>query len=297
MRGALTTVAVGLVLALTACGSGTVTAPKPVAGVAPVPELIAQLPPELARTKVLPGASPMSTAPLYFLGEDAQTPTGLVIELIDNAAAHLGLTVEWRQIPYAGLVPAMSAGQVEVAGAQFSPTRTNLDAANIVTLYRSSTSLLTRTPDVGTFAEPLAVCGRALAVSRGSAPDLAVAKGLGEECGAAAQPPPTIQQFGSAGDAQVALRAGRVDAFVLSTASCQYAHDTYPQIFDIARKGEFSSRAAGVAFAKQGTALAELFRKAFQAGIDDGSSAQILARWGASDQSVPRAELNVPVGV
>lgn len=278
------------------CGTGTVSTEAPVPGVVPVPGLVAQLPADLADTRVLKGASPMSTAPLYFLGEDAQTPTGLVIDLIDNAAAHLGLIVEWRQVPYAGLVPAMSAGQVDVAGAQFSPTRSNLDAANVVSLYGSSTSLLTRTPDVAQYADPLATCGRALAVSRGSAPDLAVAQELGEKCTAAGRAQPEIRQFGSAGDAQIALRASRVDAFLLSTASCQYAHDNYPTVFDIAQKGAFSSRSAGVAFAKQDEALAQLFQQAFQAAIDDGTAATVLEKWGVADQAINRAELNVPVG-
>ena len=106
------------------------------------PALAELLPDDIRERGAVTAGSPLSSQPLYFRTGDTGEPTGLTVDFVATASAILGLRVEWLQLPYAGLPPALLSRKIDVAAAQFSPTPENLKAINVISLYRTATSVL-----------------------------------------------------------------------------------------------------------------------------------------------------------
>ena len=73
-----------------------------------------------AEDKLLVGTE-SSYAPFEFTNQDGKL-VGFDIDLTEAIAKELGLEVEWMQMPFDGLIPAMLTGQVDMAAASFTIT-------------------------------------------------------------------------------------------------------------------------------------------------------------------------------
>jgi polar amino acid transport system substrate-binding protein len=244
------------------------------------PALVKLVPGDLRSAGAVNGASSFTTPPLYTFAEDGRTPSGVLIQLVENAAARLGLKVSWSQIPYSGIVPAMDAGKVQISGSQFSVTPPNLKAANILSIYKNTVGLSVLARNKGSYGDLTGACGRTFAIIRGATIEPPALAKINTACRAAGRPPARSAAYAGSADAYTAVRARRADGFLDSLAAATYATKRTEGLFAVAFAGRFDLYESGFAIAKRRTDLAEAFRAAFQAAIRDGSYQKIMARWG-----------------
>ncbi|MEV5559266.1 transporter substrate-binding domain-containing protein [Nonomuraea wenchangensis] len=281
MRSKITTaVLVSLLgLAASACGGGGDAKPTQAAPAAQGDSALVELLPEdIKKSRVVKGGSSFTTPPLYTFEADGKTPSGVLIKLIENAAEHMGVTVEWSQIPYAGIIPGMNSGKIDISGSQFSATAANLEAANILSVYKNTVALVVPAKEKTSYTEGdlTGACGRDLAVVRGSTIEPPAVEKINTVCRDAGKPEAKSVPFGGAADALTAIKAGRVDGFLLSYASAVYDSEKSSGEFATVFGGQFEKYPSGFAIQKDQTRLAEAFRAAFDATIKDGSYAKIM---------------------
>lgn len=291
--------ALGL-LACSACtSSGEDTDAKAARGLPSVavdPKLRSVLPAGVRRSGTLTVASSFTTPPLYALGQDAETPTGIFVDLLENAGNHLGVKIKWRQIPFTGQIPALKSGKIDVAASQYTPNSSVLGAANIVGMIGSSLSLLIPAANPRRIANAGDTCGLRIALTRGAPDSLDVANDLKKGCRRAGRAVPSFTLM-DAGDARTALRSGKVDGYVLSTPSCLYARKTDPKTYGIALKGAFKKQTAGILVSHEDTGLAKALAAAFVASMRDGTYRKIATIWDLRNVIPTAIELNgAPAG-
>ncbi|MET7842562.1 transporter substrate-binding domain-containing protein [Streptomyces sp. NPDC005356] len=288
---ALAGCACGVALLLSGCG-GT---EEPAESKASADPALKKLLPEKVRSSgVVRGASSFSSPPLYTFAGDGKTPSGVLVELVENAADHLGVKVRWSQIPYSGIVPAMDSGKIDISGAQFSATEANLKAVNILSVYRNTVALLIPRAGKESYDSMTGACGKKFAVIRGATIEPPAVAKVDEACSAAGKDEVSTVPFASSLDALTAIKAGRVDGYVGSQAQTTYLSKQSRGTLATVLAGKFEYYGSGFAISKDQAQLAKAFRAAFDASIEDGSYGKIMHSWKMPETLSSRhADLNV----
>lgn len=198
--------------------------------------------------------------------------TGFDIDMWNAIADDLGLEFELRPMDFAGIIPALQTGQVDVAlaGITIKPEREEvIDFSD--GYYDSGFRLMVASDSDITSWEDLA--GRTLAVKTGtSAADWA------EEN----LPDTELRKFPNIDNAYLELRTGRVDAAM---------HDTPNVLYYIATAGDGDVRAVGeqqmahqygIGF-PQGSDLVEPVNEVLARMREDGRYDAIFAKWFGAD--------------
>lgn len=255
------------------------------------PDLYQLLPEKIAQQGFVTAASPFTTSPLYFYTGDTGKETGIITDLVKAASAALGVEIQWQQLPYAGLPPALSSGKTDLGVGQFSLTPENLDAVTIITLYETSTSLLQSRTAQHQINTTLDACGLKLGITASSKPDRAAGEQIGEECTRNGLPAPEIVSYPSSTSAQTAVRAQRIAAYIAPTPVAIYEQDK-AEFFDVALKSQFGSRIAGFALPKDNRELADAYGAAFDYLASSGKYKEIMSAWGFESISLEKPLLN-----
>lgn len=278
-------------LGLAACGSGTsaTSGSSGTASISASDSALASLVPADIRSKgALNGAASFDTRPMNFYAP-GNKPDGVIIDLLNGAAGRLGLSINWAQMPYAGLVPALQSKRIDIAGAQISKTSANQGAVSLLAFYKASSSLLV--PAGKNYASELDACGTNFGLTTGSTVNKNIADSINKKCTDAGKPALQYLYFPSYNAGQDAVRSGRIDSFLNSTPQIQLGVKADKSL-GIALAGKLAARVTGVALPKEYSALTEAFQKAFDAMIADGEYKKILDKWDLATMAVDKAEIN-----
>ncbi|PYE12320.1 amino acid ABC transporter substrate-binding protein (PAAT family) [Williamsia limnetica] len=263
----------------------------PLAVPAADPALAELLPDDIRERGAVTAGSPLSSQPLYFRTGDTGEPTGLTVDFVSTASAILGLRVEWLQLPYAGLPPALLSRKIDVAAAQFSPTPENLKAINVISLYRTATSVLTLRSGGPEIEEPLDACGLAFAITAGSKPDAQAGEQIGEICAEAGLTKPTVEGYPTLVAGLTAVRARRVDGFIEPTPVALYERDK-GDVYEVRLESQFGERITGFGLPLDDPELTNAYKAAFDKMVADGTYLEILRRWSFESLKIDKPVLN-----
>ncbi|HKU11619.1 MAG TPA: transporter substrate-binding domain-containing protein [Sinomonas sp.] len=280
-----------LALLLGACGNSTSAGSSGAAASASstVDPGLAKLVPDDIRSKgTLAGGASFDTQPMNFYAQ-GNKPDGVIIDLLDGAAAKLGLSIKWSQIPYSGLVPALQSKRVDIAGAQISKTPENNGVVNLLAFYKASSSLLV--PAGKDYVSDTDACGTRFGLTTGSTVNKNIADSINNECKAAGKPALQYLYYQSFNAGEDAIKAGRIDSFLNSTPQIQLAVKADKSLASTL-VGKIAARETGVALPKEYTQLTQAFQSAFNAMIADGSYKKILDKWDLATMAVDKAEIN-----
>lgn len=151
-------------------------------------------------------------APFEFT--DAQGKlVGFDIDLTEAVAKHMGTSVEWVQMPFDGLIPALITSQVDMAVASFTVTEERKKRVNFSEpYYRSGLSLVIRKEDQGKYKTVDSLKGQKLCAQMGS---VSAKK-------AQTFSPDKVTNFNDISPAYMELKAGGCEAVVNDRAVNQY---------------------------------------------------------------------------
>lgn len=141
-------------------------------------------------------------APFSYM--ENNTLSGFDIDLVNEVAARLGKTVQWQDMPFDTLIPALATGSLQLIATGLTPTAQRAQQVDFTQLYLKGDPLLI----VSRAEQPLKTIdqlnGKTVAVNEGFTADYYMSKIQG----------PQLVRFASPLESFMALSSNRVDALV-----------------------------------------------------------------------------------
>ncbi|MGW0035921.1 transporter substrate-binding domain-containing protein [Gordonia sp. NPDC003376] len=284
-------VTVGALIVLAGCADSaapTATDGSSSAGPATVTEvasIAAGVPTEIAGRGTLIVGADVPYEPYAFV-ENGEI-TGFDVDLIGDVARVLGLTVEFRETPFAGLFTAVADGRYDTAIPALTDTAARERTVDFVTYY-SAGNQWARMP--GTDIEPGDACGRTVAVKKDTYQDTVEVAARSKACVAAGREPirkVRLDTQDQVVDAVLTGKAAAMSADAPVTATSVAASGGRLQTI----AGVFASAPYGFPVAK-GSTLVVAIQQAVQHLIDTGRYGEIAQKWDLAAGVVPGAIIN-----
>lgn len=220
--------------------------------------------------------SDISGPPTEFYS-DGQTPTGSDID-IGNAIAHeLGLTAQWINTAFAGIIPALQAGHCDAILSQLFDKPARRAVVDFVDYMNSSEAVMVRAGNPGHVTGLAGLCGLNVASETGTTiADYLTAQS--KTCTASGKKPISVETFLRDSDAANQLALGHVDAYGTTMETAAYDMTKNAGMYQIAGP-PFGQILTGIATVKSDKALHDAIAAAFAAIVKDGTYRQIMTKW------------------
>lgn len=220
--------------------------------------------------------SDISGPPTEFYS-NGQTPTGSDIDL-GNAIAHeLGLTPQWINTAFAGIIPALQAGHCDAILSQLFDKPARRAVVDFVDYMNSSEAVMVRAGNPGHVTGLAGLCGLNVATETGTT----IADYLTTQtktCVADGKKPISVATFLRDSDAANQLALGHVAAYGTTMETAAYDMTKNPGSYQIAGP-PFGQILTGIGTVKHDKALHDAIAAAFGAIVKDGTYRQIMTKW------------------
>lgn len=209
------------------------------------------------------------------------TPVGVEVDIAKAMAAELDLDVEFKEVAFSGLIPALQAKQCDVVISSLYIKPEREEVADFVPYLRSGAGVAIAADSEGKitgFDESL--CGKnVIAITGATGAELAEERST--ECVAAGAGALEITLVDKSSDAMQQVMAGQIDAFIdTSEIVGFYEKQSEGQIV---RAGEIVGAVEiGAATLNSNGGLHDALQSAFDTLVDNGTYADILDEWGFS---------------
>ncbi|MDM9651513.1 ABC transporter substrate-binding protein [Pseudomonas sp. CW003PS] len=250
-------------LALTLVAQATLAAPD--------------LPERLVKSNKLTFCSSMDSPPLAYFDEQ-QKPKGMSVDVAKYVAETLGgLKIDWRVMPFAGMVPALLAQQCDLVIDQLFDKPERREIINIVNYMYASQSVVVPQGNPKGIDSLTALSGLKVAALNGSTiRELLEAEN--EKLVAAGQKPMTIVVYNTDNDAFQALRLQQVDAFGTTVETAGYYKNIVPGLFEEAVPA-FSQILTGIGIRKDDSELTDAVKFAVADLLQSERYLAMLKTW------------------
>ncbi|HWM56933.1 MAG TPA: ABC transporter substrate-binding protein [Pseudonocardia sp.] len=229
-----------------------------------------------------------SYPPNEFTDTDGSTIIGLDVDLGNAVAAKLGLTAEFQNSQFSGIIPGVEGGKYELAMSSFTINDERIQTVDMVSYFSAGTSLAVKSGNPDAIrAEDL--CGKAVAVQAGTVQveDLAARN---TECTTSGKPPIAVTELPEQTAVTLQLTTSKVVAMLADSPVVAYAVTTTDGALEAV--GEpYDTAPYGIVLAKDQGDFSKAVQGAVQSLIDDGSYAAILEKWNVSNGAIPTSEV------
>lgn len=229
----------------------------------------------------------LETPPNIFAEADG-TPIGIEVDIAQAMADQMGLDVAFTELSFAGLIPALQAGQCDtiISSLYIKPEREAV--ANFVPyLYSGSGVAVSKENPADVTGYDDSLCGVS-AIGINGATGATLLEEKSAECVAAGKPAIEITLTDKAADALQQVIAGQVDAFMDTAELVGY--------YEVQSDGAFvpvgdpvGKIQIGAASIKDNVALNDALQAAFDAIVADGGYASILEKWKVESLDIANA--------
>ncbi|MEU6263673.1 ABC transporter substrate-binding protein [Saccharopolyspora shandongensis] len=258
-----------------------------------VPSGPPRLPDDVRQRGLITIGGQLSTPPLGYLDSDGKTVLGLNKDIADEIGRRLGVRVTFEQYPFAGLIPAVQSGKVDMAMDLIGDTDERRQAVDFVDYLNQATTMLVPAGNPSGLRDVEDLCGHAVAVVRGSV-QLGLAEETSRRCTETGRPPLNVQQLNNAADARLQVQSGRVATFLGNTPVLRYIADNAEggAVFDVTGHGQHQRQPVGIITAKNNTDLRDAVLATVAEMFEDGSLARMVQKYGLSDLALPNPVVN-----
>lgn len=288
-----------LIGTLAACGSsdsseGDGTAPE-LSG--KVDDIAAMVPQAIADkgTLVVAGAT---YPPAMIEPADGGDVTGWDVETTRQIAAVLGLDVEFKVIPFDGVVTGLAAGRYDAATGEIYITDERTASVTFVKNHESTDALMVKADsDISAAEDMTDLCGLTLAAELGSAEaDLIIE--IADECAAKGLAEVTEKTFQAQANVNLALNEGRIDAAISSASQVAYVLAQTGDQFKLVELPWAPDYDTGLALARNENSdeLAKAVEAATNYLIENGQLQEILDEFNDGQGGVDKAEIIPALG-
>lgn len=219
--------------------------------------------------------------------------TGWDIELTRKAAALLGLKVDFKVVPFDGIIPGLQASRYDAATGEINVTPDRTKVVTFVTNHVSKDEFMVKADSTKeSFDKPSDVCGLKIGASLGSS-EAATAQSMANECKSSGGAPTTVETFQTQAQVNLALSQGRIDVCLASGSQAAYTVDQTKGQFKVATLGFGPEIQSGLALANNADTpqLAKAFQAATDKLIKDGELKKVLDEHNGGLGAVDKSEI------
>ena len=248
--------------------------------------------PEVVKDKgVLLIGSQLASPPLIFQEEGAGKVKGINRDIATEVGKRLGVKVGWKQLPFAGLIPAVQSGKVDAGMDLIGDTEERAAAVDFANYMNQATSPLVRRGNPKKIKSVEDLCGLSVAIVRGGV-QIELAEETSKKCVDAGEKPLQIDQYNSPGDARLSVQSGRDTAFLGNTPVMRYISEqkATKSIFEMGGDATYQLQPIGIITAKNNRELHDSIQSALDLMQDDGTTASILEKWDTEDLALEQLE-------
>jgi polar amino acid transport system substrate-binding protein len=276
--GPAVAVALGL-LAAAGCGSTTDSSSSTAsAGAGGAPSV------KTIQSGQLQICSDISTPPMESYGPGHE-PVGADIDVGNEIAQRLDLMAVWKNTAFAGIVPALQAGNCDAIISQLFDKPERRKVVDFVDYLKSGQALLVAKGNPKGITGLDGLCGKTAASETGTT-IAELLRAQSKKCEAAGQGKITVRLFLRDSDALQQLGLGQVDAYGTTTETVAFVTKQQPGKFEVAG-APFGEIDCGIATRKDNAALHAAIAKAFAAMQGDGTYKKILAKYNLQIDELP----------
>jgi polar amino acid transport system substrate-binding protein len=260
-----------------------------------------QLPQSIRSSKVLRIGSYLNYAPVDFTGPDS-APAGLDPDIATALGTYLGLRVQFVDMPFDKLIPAVQSKQVDLAMSAIIDTRLRQDGADdhgrqinpgvdFVDYFLTGTSILVKSGNPLGIDSLDSLCGHTIAVQRGTIQ----AEFAQRQTGACDNVSKSLQIHLLDDDeqalAEVTAGSAAADLNDYPVAAYNTGSSRGAGRFQLIG-GHHQSSPYGITVGKDDAALRQVLYKALEQVIRSGDYAKILTKWNVRSGAVANAVVN-----
>ena len=242
-----------------------------------VPEIAELVPPQVKTAGALVVGTNTPYAPNEFKN-DAGEIIGFDIEVIQAVADVLGVRSDIREADFEKIIPSIETGTLDAGISSMTVTPEREEVVDMARYFMGGTQWAAR---VDRDVDPDNACGLRVAVQRTTVQDTDDIPARSEKCVAEGKPPIEKVQYDEQDQVGSAVALGQVDAMSadspVSAFVVEKADGQVELVGDLVDAEPY-----GIAMAKGG-ALSEAIVRALQYLHDEGTLAEIAARWGLEE--------------
>lgn len=250
--------------------------------------LAAMVPQPVAADGKLVFGTDASYAPNEFTAPDGTTIIGMDVDLGTAVAQKLGLTPEFQNSAFSGIIPGIEGGKYEAGISSFTINPERVQTADMVSYYIAGTSLAVKAgnPDGVTLDN---LCGKAVGVQAGTVQVEDIAART-KACTDSGKPAIQVTELQAQTDVTLALTSNRIVAMLADSPVAAYAVTTTQGAVEVV--GEpYATSPYGVVLKKGQGDYPKAVQGAIQALITDGTYKAILDKWNVANGAISTSEI------
>ncbi len=218
--------------------------------------------------------------PMEYL--DGDKLIGADVDLITEVAKRMGKEVKFEQQKFDQIINSVRTERVDLAISGMSDTLERQQTLEFVDYFLATGRFYTLPELAGEFTKDTDICGKAVALSTKTDYYPALQKLNTELCEGAGLAPIEIVGADSGAAARLQLDQGRAQLAVQGASNLAYFEAQTPGKYQIVL-GILNEEMYGISVKKGNTALAEAVHAVLKDMYDDGTTAEILTKWGLGD--------------
>ena len=293
----LTTGAAIVGLALSACGSSSLSTPTtsgstPSASQSVDAALAAKLPAKVKSAGKIVVGTDATYAPNEFLNADGKTVEGMDVDLFNAVAQKLGVKVVYQPAGFDTIIAGVDSGKYDIGVSSFTINNARKTQVNMVSYFNAGTQWATA-PGNPKKVNPASPCGLNVAVQKGTVQEQVDMPPKVKACAAAGKPV-NLQIYAGQDEATAAVVTGKADAMLADSPVVAYA--IKQSAGKLAATGAIYSAAPyGYVLPKADTAFAQAIADALKSLDTSGAYKKILTTWGNAGGAISNFAVNPQV--
>ncbi|MEU7113883.1 ABC transporter substrate-binding protein [Streptomyces sp. NPDC046182] len=236
-----------------------------------------------------------SAAPLTFYATDNKTVIGVETDIAFLVADVLGLEPHINTVSWENIFVGLDSAKYDVGFSNITVTEERKEKYDFATYREDNLGFEAKKGSGLKVAGPEDVAGRKVAVSSGTNQEKLLVE-WSKENEKAGRKPVDIAYYQNDSDTYLALQSGRIDLYLGPNPTASYHAATTGKTEVVGTYSGAGSTLQGLiaATTKKDSGLAEPLAAALDEVIENGTYAEVLERWGLSDEAVPTSEINPP---
>ncbi|MDH6232246.1 polar amino acid transport system substrate-binding protein [Mesorhizobium soli] len=254
------------------------------------PKLNAMLPAKLKETGTIRVASNVEYPPFEYYDTDNTTIIGLDKDLADAIGQKLGVKLEFSNMSFDAIIPALAANRYDMAMSAMTDTEDRRKKVDFVDYFTSGGGFLVKQGNPKNIHGLADVCGITAAIDKGTT-EIEDAKRASEDCVKAGKKEVNAKVLPGTSKIVLALKSGRVDVAMIDTSAGAYIAQQHKGAFEVPGTS-YAPRPYGLVLPKDSDQLTKALQATVQALIEEGTYGKILAKWGQEVGAITQATIN-----
>ncbi|MFJ4623761.1 ABC transporter substrate-binding protein [Streptomyces sp. NPDC088812] len=239
--------------------------------------------------------SSTSAAPLGFHATDDKTVIGVEPDIAYLVADVLGLKPHINTVSWENIFVGLDSAKYDVGFANITVTEERKDKYDFATYREDNLGFEAKKGSGLKVDGPEDVAGLTVAVQSGTNQEKLLVE-WSEENEKAGRKPVDIKYYQNDSDTYLALQSGRIDIYLGPNPIAAYHAATTGKTEVVGTYSGAGETLQGLiaATTKKDSGLVDALADAIDHVVENGTYAEVLERWGLSDEAVTKSEINPP---